>query len=52
MWIVMVLMARGETREPAGLLRDTVTQFMGLIIIAMGVQFALTALRSFFLAHP
>jgi small neutral amino acid transporter SnatA (MarC family) len=31
-------------------LRDTATRFMGLIIVAMGVQFALTGVRSFFLA--
>src|SRR6516165_3512538 len=44
MWIVMVLMARGGTRAPGRFLRDTATQFMGLIIIAMGVQLALTGL--------
>ena len=49
MWIVMVLMARGGTRAPGGFLRDTATQFMGLIVVAMGVQFALTGVRSFFL---
>jgi multiple antibiotic resistance protein len=48
MWIVMVLMARGGTRTPGGFLRDTATRFMGLIIVAMGVQFALTGARSFF----
>jgi multiple antibiotic resistance protein len=52
MWIVMVLMARGGARAPGGFLRDTATRFMGLIIVAMGVQFALTGVRSFFLAHP
>jgi multiple antibiotic resistance protein len=52
MWIVMVLMARGGTRAPGGFLRDTATRFMGLIVIAMGVQFALTGIRSFFLAKP
>jgi multiple antibiotic resistance protein len=52
MWIAMVLMARGGTRAPGGFLRDTATQFMGLIIVAMGVQFALTGVRSFFLAQP
>jgi multiple antibiotic resistance protein len=52
MWIVMVLVARGETRATGGLLRDTATRFMGLIVVAMGVQFALTGIRSFFLAHP
>jgi multiple antibiotic resistance protein len=49
MWIAMVLMARGGTRAPGGFLRDTATRFMGLIIIAMGVQFALTGVRSFFI---
>jgi multiple antibiotic resistance protein len=52
MWIVMVLMARGGTRAPGGFLRDTATRFMGLIVVAMGVQFALTGIRSFFLADP
>jgi multiple antibiotic resistance protein len=51
MWVVMVLMARGGTHGPGGFLRDTATRFMGLIIVAMGVQFALTGVRSFFLAH-
>jgi multiple antibiotic resistance protein len=52
MWIVMVLMARGGTRASGGFLRDTATRFMGLIIVAMGVQFALTGIRGFFLAQP
>ena len=52
MWIVMVLMARGGPRAPGGFLRDTATRFMGLIIVAMGVQFALTGIRSFFQAQP
>jgi multiple antibiotic resistance protein len=52
MWIVMVLMARGGTRAAGGFVHDTATRFMGLIIVAMGVQFALTGVRSFFLAHP
>jgi multiple antibiotic resistance protein len=50
MWMVMVLMARRGTHAPGGFLRDTATRFMGLIIVAMGVQFALTGARSFFLA--
>jgi multiple antibiotic resistance protein len=52
LWIVMVLLARGGTRAPGSFLRDTATRFMGLIIVAMGVQFALTGIRGFFLAHP
>jgi hypothetical protein len=49
LWIVMVLVARGGTRARGGLLRDTATPFMGLIVLAMGVQFALTGSRDFFL---
>jgi multiple antibiotic resistance protein len=52
MWIVMVLMARGGARAPGGFLRDTATQLMGLIVVAMGVQFALTGVRAFFLEQP
>jgi multiple antibiotic resistance protein len=51
MWIVMVLMARGGTHGPGGFGRETATRFMGLLIVAMGVQFALTGIRSFF-THP
>ena len=52
MWVVMVLVARGGTRAPGGLVRDTATRFMELIIVAMGVQFALTGVRSFFHEQP
>jgi small neutral amino acid transporter SnatA (MarC family) len=52
MWIVMVLVAHGGTRESGGLLRDTSTRFMGLIVLAMGVQFALTGFHDFSTAHP
>jgi multiple antibiotic resistance protein len=53
MWIVMVLVSREErTQGGEGFLRDTATRFMGLIVIAMGTQFALTGLRDFFAAHP
>jgi small neutral amino acid transporter SnatA (MarC family) len=52
MWIVMVLAAREGTHARGGFLRDTATRFMGLIVIAMGVQFALTGFRDFFIAHP
>jgi multiple antibiotic resistance protein len=52
MWVVMVLMARGQTRERGGFLHDTATRFMGLIVVAMGVQFALVGCRNFFGAAP
>jgi len=52
LWIVMVLVVRGGSRPRGGLLHDTATRFMGLIVVAMGVQFALTGFRDFFTAHP
>jgi multiple antibiotic resistance protein len=51
-WLVMVLVAQGASRPNGGFMRDTATRFMGLIVIAMGVQFALTGLNDFFTAHP
>jgi multiple antibiotic resistance protein len=47
MWIAMVLMARGGTHAPGGFMRETATRFMGLIVVAMGVQFALTGIQKF-----
>jgi hypothetical protein len=47
----MVLVSREEgTHGGGGFLRETGTRFMGLIVIAMGTQFALTGLRDFFSA--
>jgi len=51
MWIMMLLVGREATHEGGGFLHDTATRFMGLIVIAMGTQFALTGLRNFFAAH-
>jgi small neutral amino acid transporter SnatA (MarC family) len=45
-------MSRGGSRAKRGFFGDTATRFMGLIVIAMGVQFALTGMREFFSAHP
>jgi len=51
MWMLMVLMGRESgTHAGGGFLHDTATRFMGLIVIAMGTQFALTGLRDFFTA--
>jgi multiple antibiotic resistance protein len=52
MWVAMVLLGRQEARPGGGLLHDTVTRFMGLIVVAMGTQFALTGARDFFTAPP
>ena len=47
-WLAMLLVARfGGKQESGGFLRDTLTRFMGLIVLSMGVQFALTGYRSF-----
>ena len=49
MWLVIALTRRlGNRASSGGFVHDTVTRFMGLIVIAMGVQFALTGTRAFF----
>ena len=47
-WIVMVLVGRAGGQQTQSLARDTASRFMGLIVLAMGVQFILTGLQSFF----
>jgi multiple antibiotic resistance protein len=47
-WLVLLLMARVADQDGGGgFARATMTSFMGLIVLAMGVQFALTGLRQF-----
>jgi multiple antibiotic resistance protein len=47
-WLTMLLVARGVGQaSKGGFARDTMTRFMGLIVLAMGVQFALTGLHKF-----
>ncbi len=48
MWLVLLALSSSR-KAPAksSFLRDTVTRFMGLIVVAMGVQFALTGYRAF-----
>jgi multiple antibiotic resistance protein len=47
-WITLLLTARlPENRGGNSLIHDVVTRFMGLIVLAMGVQFALAGIRSF-----
>jgi multiple antibiotic resistance protein len=48
-WLVMVVFAKGGSGKPS-LGRSTVQSMMGLIVIAMGVQFGLAGLRHFFAA--
>jgi multiple antibiotic resistance protein len=47
-WLIMLLFARevGHAGR-GGFARDTMTRFMGLIVLSMGVQFALTGLHKF-----
>jgi multiple antibiotic resistance protein len=47
-WVVMLLVGRAGGQQGQSLARDTATRFMGLIVLAMGVQFVLTGLQSFF----
>jgi len=47
MWLTIVLVARVGGTGGGGFVHDTGTRFMGLIVIAMGVQFALSGIRSF-----
>jgi multiple antibiotic resistance protein len=46
-WLIMILAARTGPKKPS-LLHDVTTRFMGLIVLAMGVQFALTGVSEFF----
>ena len=47
-WLVLLLVSRiaGKASQ-GGLARDMITRFMGLIVLSMGVQFALTGLHKF-----
>lgn len=47
-WMVLLMTIRFAGRKDGGgLVHDVVTRFMGLIVLAMGVQFGLTGVRSF-----
>lgn len=49
-WLIIVLSSRSSGSKKPGLIHDVTTRFMGLIVLAMGVQFALSGLNTFF--HP
>ena len=46
-WLVLLLVSRAAKAGEGGSARDMITRFMGLIVLSMGVQFALTGLRKF-----
>ena len=47
-WVVLLLVSRVTAKaSEGGSARDMITRFMGLIVLSMGVQFALTGLRKF-----
>ena len=47
-WLVMLVVARfAGDGQGGGFLRDTMSRLMGLIVLSMGVQFALTGLHAF-----
>ena len=47
-WVILVLTTRfGGSGNDGGIMREMVTRYMGLIVIAMGIQFVLTGLKSF-----
>lgn len=45
--LVMIAISFVGGKQHGGLVRSTITQFMGLIVIAMGVQFLLTGFKAF-----
>ncbi|MDG4561179.1 MAG: MarC family protein [Candidatus Competibacter sp.] len=47
-WFVMLFFARFTGKQDGGgFIRDTMTRLMGLIVLSMGVQFALTGFHAF-----
>lgn len=47
-WVVIILSARAGGGKPQGSLHDLTSRFMGLIVLAMGMQFLLSGLKAFF----
>lgn len=47
-WVLLVMTAKMSiSKKGGGMVRDIFTRYMGLIVIAMGVQFMLTGLKAF-----
>ncbi len=47
-WVVMVAASCAGGTKKQGLMHDVSTRFMGLIVLAMGMQLALSGLKQFF----
>jgi multiple antibiotic resistance protein len=47
-WIMMLVSTQKSSDKKPGFVHDVSTRFMGLIVLAMGVQFALSGLQQFF----
>lgn len=47
-WLRMIIATRSAGVKKQGLMHDVTSRFMGLIVLAMGVQFSLTGLETFF----
>lgn len=47
-WVIMLLSARAGGGKKQGSLHDLTTRFMGLIVLAMGMQFLLSGVKAFF----
>ena len=48
MWLGILMSIKFGGQKSKGFVGDTLTRFMGLIVIAMGIQFALTGIKAFF----
>jgi multiple antibiotic resistance protein len=46
-WLVMIMAARSMGTNSRGGMQDVISRFMGLMVLAMGVQFAMTGIKTF-----
>jgi multiple antibiotic resistance protein len=47
-WLILLAACSGTRLGKPGLLHDVTTRFMGLIVLAMGMQFLLAGIKAFF----
>jgi small neutral amino acid transporter SnatA (MarC family) len=52
LWMVLIVTARASSKgnSPKGLAQELIPKFMGLLVLAMGVQFSLSGIRDFLAA--